>query len=252
METVMNYLKCCLIKKDCYELSDEDVAFFGKINVVYVGQFSSVEELMLSKIVDEIDFVIFDSKNMDNLGSEYEALFTVQKSYGLKIVLVRAIDKTQNVLFSYEAPSLEITSKKLNISQNLIKIKTDLENKNKSLRFSLYEALDDILSKLGFLHGCVGYNYICDCVYVSIKEKDKKINLSSDIYKYVAVMNDCSECAVERGIRTAFNNAKRICNYKKLENGNLEYFKNLMIYGSNKSLIKALSSYVSHKNILLV
>ena len=248
----MNYLKCCLIKHDTYNLSDEDVAFFSKINVVYVGQFSSFEELMVSRIIDEIDFVIFDSKHMDNIDNEYEGLFAIQKSYGLKIVLVREIDKTKNVLFSYEAPSCNISSKKFNISQNLIKIKTDLENKSKSLRLSLYKLLDEILAKLGFLNGFVGYNYICDCVYVSIKEKDKKITLSSDIYKYVAVMNDCSEYAVERGIRTAFNNAKRICNYKKLEDGDLEYFKNLMLYGSNKSLIKALASYVTHKNMLLM
>ena len=77
------------------------------------------------------------------------------------------------------------------------------------------ELISDILLKLGFSVKLLGFRYIKLCIEHAIKNNFVLGSLNKDVYSYVAMQNCTSVTNIERGIRTAIEDASKTEEFKK-------------------------------------
>lgn len=72
-------------------------------------------------------------------------------------------------------------------------------------RFALEKAIDRLLRSLSVPIDCLGYKYLSCAIIMMIS--DSSLQLTKDIYPYIAKRFQTSDAAVERAIRTAISRA---------------------------------------------
>jgi len=76
--------------------------------------------------------------------------------------------------------------------------------------------VSDYLLSMGFSYKLIGFRYIKQCVEQAVRNNFKLGSLHKDVYPYVAMQNVTNSFNIERGIRTAINDAAKTPEFHKI------------------------------------
>ena len=100
----------------------------------------------------------------------------------------------------------------------------------------------DMVLSLGVSRANKGYIYLMEAIEICVKDYDKVFSIIKEVYSEIAQKHNATACQVERGIRTAINNA-----FEENPDAVRKLFKRPIISPTNSEIIAEIADTVIRK-----